>query len=184
MWYGPFQILSTGRVESLSREIHISNEVYNRDWEILWEGWYRLLLILWMMMLFSRSVVSNSSRLHGLQHAKLLCPPLSSEVCSNSCPLRRWCYLIISLHVSFHGYSVLNTLFWEWSPYLWAFLTGELHLSFVKSTDTSSDKPVLTLGSDQAPSVKYSSSLLLHSIYHSLWVSIYLYNLSRPSVGP
>ena len=24
---------------------------------------------------------------HGLQHAKLLCPPLSPKVCSNSCPL-------------------------------------------------------------------------------------------------
>ena len=31
----------------------------------------------------------------GLQHARLLCPPLSLRVCSNSCPLSRWCYLII-----------------------------------------------------------------------------------------
>ena len=27
---------------------------------------------------------------HGLQHARLLCPPLSPRVCSNSCPLSRW----------------------------------------------------------------------------------------------
>ena len=26
----------------------------------------------------------------------LLCPPLSPRVCSNSCPLSRWCYLTIS----------------------------------------------------------------------------------------
>ena len=35
-------------------------------------------------------------RLHGLQHARLLCPPLSSRVCSNSCTLSLWYYLTIS----------------------------------------------------------------------------------------
>ena len=34
--------------------------------------------------------------LHGLQHARLLCPPLSPRVCSNSCPLNQWCYVTIS----------------------------------------------------------------------------------------
>ena len=33
----------------------------------------------------------------GLQHARLLCPPLSPKVCSNSCSLNWWCYLTISL---------------------------------------------------------------------------------------
>ena len=33
---------------------------------------------------------------HGLQHSRLLCPPLSPQVCSNSCPLSRWCYLTTS----------------------------------------------------------------------------------------
>ena len=31
-----------------------------------------------------------------LQHARLLCPPLSPGVCSDSCPLSWWCYLTIS----------------------------------------------------------------------------------------
>ena len=35
-------------------------------------------------------------RLHGLQHARLLCPPLSSRVCANSCTLSLWYYLTIS----------------------------------------------------------------------------------------
>ena len=39
---------------------------------------------------------SNYSRLHGLQHARLLCPPLSLRVCSNSCSLSQWCYLPFS----------------------------------------------------------------------------------------
>ena len=32
----------------------------------------------------------------GLQHRKLLCPPLSLRFCSNSCPRSQWCYLTIS----------------------------------------------------------------------------------------
>ena len=30
-------------------------------------------------------------RPHGLKHSRLLCPPLSLRVCSNSCPLSWWC---------------------------------------------------------------------------------------------
>ena len=36
---------------------------------------------------FSRSVVSDSSQSHELQHGGLPCPSLSPSVCSNSCPL-------------------------------------------------------------------------------------------------
>ena len=35
-----------------------------------------------------------------LQHDRLLCPPLSPRVCSNSCPLSWWCYLTISFSAS------------------------------------------------------------------------------------
>ena len=49
-----------------------------------------------ILLLFSYWVISDSSQFHGLQHTRLLCPPLSSGVCSNLCPLSRWCYLIIS----------------------------------------------------------------------------------------
>ena len=47
-------------------------------------------------LLFSRFVVSDSLWPHGLQHARLLCPPLFPGVCSNLCPLSQWCYLTIS----------------------------------------------------------------------------------------
>ena len=39
-------------------------------------------------------------RPHGLQHARLTCPSLSSGVCSNSCSLSQWCYLTISSSVT------------------------------------------------------------------------------------
>ena len=44
--------------------------------------------------------MSNSLRLHGLQHARLPCPSLSLGVGSDSCPLSRWCYLTISSSVA------------------------------------------------------------------------------------
>ena len=40
---------------------------------------------------FSRSVMSDSLRPHGLQHAGLLCSSASPRTCSNSCPLNQWC---------------------------------------------------------------------------------------------
>ena len=42
----------------------------------------------------------NSLWPHGLQHARLPCPLLSSGVCSNSCPLSRRCYPTISSSVA------------------------------------------------------------------------------------
>ena len=35
-----------------------------------------------------------------LQHSRLICPPLSPGVCSNSCPLSWWCYWTISFSVT------------------------------------------------------------------------------------
>ena len=40
--------------------------------------------------------MSNSLRSHGLQHSGLPCLSPSPGVCSNSCPLSRWCHPIIS----------------------------------------------------------------------------------------
>ena len=44
--------------------------------------------------------MSDSLWLHGLQHVRLLCPPLSPRVCSNSCPLSWWCHPTISSSVT------------------------------------------------------------------------------------
>ena len=45
---------------------------------------------------FSRSVVSNSLRPHGLQHARPPCPSPTPRVYSNSCPLSWWCHPTVS----------------------------------------------------------------------------------------
>jgi len=48
---------------------------------------------------FSRSVMSNSLRPHGLQHTRPPCPSPTPRVYSNSCPLSQWCHPIISSYV-------------------------------------------------------------------------------------
>ena len=48
---------------------------------------------------FSRSVVSNSLRPHGLQHSRPPCPSPTPGVYSNSCPLSWWCHPTISSSV-------------------------------------------------------------------------------------
>ena len=42
------------------------------------------------------SVISNSLRPHGLQHARLPCPSSTPRACSNSCPELVWCHPTIS----------------------------------------------------------------------------------------
>ena len=47
-------------------------------------------------MLFNHWVMSDSSRPHDLQHARLPCPSLFPGVCSDSCPLSSWRHPTIS----------------------------------------------------------------------------------------
>ena len=47
-------------------------------------------------LLFSCSVVSDSLRPHGLQHARPPCSSPTPRVYSNSCPLSWWCHPTIS----------------------------------------------------------------------------------------
>ena len=48
---------------------------------------------------FSHSVMSNSSRPCGLQHARPPCPSSTPRACSNSCPSKWWCHSTISSSV-------------------------------------------------------------------------------------
>ena len=44
--------------------------------------------------------MSSSLWPRGLQHTRLPCPSLSAGLCSNSCPLSRWCHPTISSSVA------------------------------------------------------------------------------------
>ena len=52
------------------------------------------------LLLFSHSVMSDTLRPNGLQHARLPCSLLSPGVCSNSCPLSQSCHPTISSSVA------------------------------------------------------------------------------------
>ena len=49
-----------------------------------------------LVIQFSRSVVSDSLRPHGMLQARLPCPSPTPGACSNSCPLSQWWHPTIS----------------------------------------------------------------------------------------
>ena len=51
---------------------------------------------MWQFIVIQLLCRVNALQPHELQHTRLLCPPLSHGVCSNSCPLFQWWYLTIS----------------------------------------------------------------------------------------
>ena len=53
-------------------------------------------LLKYLILQFSCSVVSDSLRLHGLQHARSPCPSPTPGIYSNSCLLSWWCHPKIS----------------------------------------------------------------------------------------
>ena len=65
--------------------------------------------------------MSDSLRAQELQCARLLCPPLSTGVCSNSYPLSQWCYLTISSSATNSPQSFQAS---ESPPTSWLFVTG------------------------------------------------------------
>ena len=92
-------------------------------------------------MLFSRSVVSSSLWPHGLQHARLSCPPapLCPRVCSNSCPLSQWYHPTISFSVN--PFSSCPQPF----PALRSFPMSQLFASRGQSVATSASASVLPM---------------------------------------
>ena len=98
------------------------------------------------ILLFSRSVMSDSLKPHGLQHARLPCSSPFPRVCSNSCPLSWWCHPTIS---SCCPLLLLPSIF----PSIRVFSESALHIrwpkyrSFSFSISLSSEYSVSTLNS-------------------------------------
>ena len=78
----------------------------------------------------SCSVVSDSLRPHGLQHARPPCPSPTPGACPNSCPSSQWCHLNISsccpllllpsIFPSIRVFFNKSVLFIRWPKY-WSF---------------------------------------------------------------
>ena len=79
----------------------------------------------WLLLLFSCSVLSDSLRPHALQHTRLPRPLPSPGACSNSCPLSQWCYPTLSSSVvpfsfylqpsTYFHIIMAKTLMWLWN---------------------------------------------------------------------
>ena len=72
-------------------------------------------------LLLSCSVVFDSVCPHG--HARLLCPPLSPRIFSNSCPLSQWCYLTISPSAALFSFCCQSSPASAF-PISWLFVSG------------------------------------------------------------
>ena len=106
---------------------------------VLEKWWYSTLFHLHLLLLlFRRSVMSDSLRPHGLQHTRLPCPSLSPWVCSNSCLLSPWCHPTILSSVSFS--SCLQSF-----PASGSFLMSWLFTSGGQSIGASASASVLPL---------------------------------------
>ena len=66
---------------------------------VLFVYFYKAQLLIFNLVQFSSSVVSNSLQPHGLQHARTPYPSPTPRDCSNSCPSSWWCHLTISYSV-------------------------------------------------------------------------------------
>ena len=68
--------------------------------------------------------MSDSLKPCGLQHTRLLCPPLSPRVCSKSCSLNWWCYPTISSSITPFSFYLQSFLSSESFPMSWLFVGG------------------------------------------------------------
>ena len=91
------------------------------------------------LFLFSCSVMSDSLKPHGLQHARLPCPSLSPGDCSKSHPLSQWCHPTISSSV------IPFSSHLQFLPASGSFPVSQLFASGGLSIETSASASVLPM---------------------------------------
>ena len=134
-------------------------------------------------ILFSCSVVSNSLRPHGLQHARLPCPSPSPRACSNSCPLSRWCHPTISSSVVPFS-SCLQSF-----PASGSFLMGQLFASGGQSIGTSASAAVLPMNTQDWSPLGWTGLIFLLSkglsrVFFNTTVQKHQFYSAQPSWWP
>ena len=92
-----------------------------------------------LLLLFSHSVLSDSLKLHGLQHARLPCPSPTPGIYWNSCSLSQWCHPTISSSVVPFS-SCLQSF-----PALGSFTVNQLFISGGQSIGASASASVLLM---------------------------------------
>ena len=95
----------------------------------MWNTWHlllshsTLLISCFLCCLVTHLCLTLCGTMDCMQHSRLPCPSLSLGVCSNSCPLSRWCHPTISSSVTaFSSYP-------EYFPALGSFTMSRLFAS-------------------------------------------------------
>ena len=107
-----------------------------------WGTWEILNMIASVSVQISHSVVSDSLRPHGLQHARPPCPSPTPRVCSNSCPLSQWCHSTISSSI------VPLSCYLQSFPASGSFLMSQLFESGGQSIGVSASTSVLPMNTE------------------------------------
>ena len=121
------------------------------------------------LVLFSRSVVSNSLQPHRLQHARLPWPSPAPWACSNSCPSSSWCHPTISTSVV-HFSSCPQSF-----PASGSFPVSQLLASSGQSIGASASASVLPVNIQGWFSLGLTALISLLSKGLSRWIISYIY---------
>ena len=113
--------------------------------------------------LFSCSVASDSLWPRRLYHARLPCPSLSPGVCSDSCPLSRWCHPTISSSVTPFSFCLQSF------PASGSFLMCQLFASGGQSIGASASTSALPMNIQDSFPVGWTGwiSLLILRVFSS-----------------
>ena len=110
-----------------------------------------------LLLLFSRSVVSDSTRPRGLQHARPPCPSPTHGAYSNSCPLSQWCHPTISSSIV-RVSSCLQSV-----PASGSFQMSQLFPSGGQSTGVSASASVLPMNTQDWSPLGWTACISLQS---------------------
>ena len=118
--------------------------------------------------------MSDSLRPHGLQHVRLLCPPLSPRVCSDSCPLSWWCSLTILSSASPFSFCLQSFLASGSFPVNWLFTSGG------QSIRASASASFLMNIQDQSNTPLYISLAKLFQLWKLFLLALYPFDTLLP----
>ena len=131
--------------------------------------WHKLLL-------FSHPVMSDSSRPHGLQHARLSCPSPTPRVCPSSSPLNQWCHPTTSSSVTLFSFCLQSFCALESFPKSQLFTSGgqSIRVSSMSPSKEYSELLYFEIDWFDLLVVQWTFKSLLQ--HHSLKVSIFLHS--------
>ena len=153
-----------------SLEVHPTNSKVSNFNFVFFQG----------IVVFQSLIVSDSLWPHGLQHTRLPCPSLSPGVCSDSCPLSRWCHPTISSSVAFFSFCPQCFPASGSFPMSWLFPSGSQSIGASASVLPMNIQGWFTLGVTGLISwLSKGLSRVLTSITIQKHIKIYVQNSNR-----